>query len=430
MIPGGGACSLASVASAGQPIGSAGAAEVGGPVGAGASPVLDELRKRFARVAVVHDWLTVPGGSEQVVLELLEMFPQAELFTSVYDPAPWPVEITERAVHSSFLSHIPGATRHYQKLLPLMNAAFRSFDLSGFDLVLSSSHACAKNVRTPPGTLHVCYCHTPMRYAWEEGFLAGEEFGRAMGLALPPLLAWLRRVDRAGASGPDVFVANSRHVAERIQRYYGRTAEIVNPPVDVEHFLGLERRPGERTSDLGDAGGAERAGRAGDYYFAFGRVVPYKRVDLAVAACARLGRPLKVAGDGRALDAVRATAGGGAVEFLGKVDADERDRLLAGARALLFPGEEDFGIVPVEAQAAGLPVIAYGVGGAAETVLDGRTGVLFGEQSAGALARAIERFESLTLNEEMLRENARRFGRERFRAELAGVIDRASRRLA
>ncbi len=262
-------------------------AEADGVGGVGGHPILDQLRERFTRVAIVHDWLTIPGGSEQVVLELLEMFPQAELFTSVYDPAPWPAQITDRTVHSSFLSRIPGAARHYPKLLPLMNRAFRSFDLSGFDLVLSSSHACAKNVRTPANALHVCYCHTPMRYAWEEGFLDGEEVGRAMRLALPPLLAQLRRADLAGAAGPDVFVANSRHVAERIQRYYGRSAEIVHPPVDVDHFLSVERQP--KSED----------------YLIFGRVVPYKRVDLAVAACARLGRPLKVAGAGRALDAVQ-----------------------------------------------------------------------------------------------------------------------------
>jgi glycosyltransferase involved in cell wall biosynthesis len=368
---------------------------------------LDRLRERFPRVAIVHDWLTIPGGSEQVVLELLEMFPRAELFTSVYDPSPWSAQITERTVHSSFLNRIPGASRHYPKLLPLMNMAFRSFDLSGFDLVLSSSHACAKNVRTPPHALHVCYCHTPMRYAWEEGFLEGEDIGRATRLLLPPLLARLRREDLAGAAGPDVFVANSRHVARRIERYYGRSAEIVNPPVDVDHFLGLEREPR-------------------DYYLAFGRVVPYKRVDLAVAACARLGRRLKVAGDGRALDAVRAQAAGEGMEFLGEVPDAERDRLLGGALALLFPGEEDFGIVPVEAQAAGVPVIAYGIGGAAETVLDGRTGVLFGEQSATALTAGIERFEGLRLDAQDARENARRFGRERFRGEMAAVIDRAS----
>jgi glycosyltransferase involved in cell wall biosynthesis len=375
-------------------------------------PALQALRERFPRVAVVHDWLTVPGGSEQVVLALLEMFPQAELFTSVYDPSPWPPAVTERPVHSSFLNRIPGAVRHYPKLLPLMNAAFRSFDLSGFDLVLSSSHACAKNVRTPSGALHVCYCHTPMRYAWDESFMAGEQVGGLTRLALPPLLAWLRRQDLAGARGPDVFVANSRHVADRILRCYGRAAEVVHPPIDVEHFLVLQRQPL-------------------DYYFAFGRVVPYKRVDLAIAACASLDRPLKVAGDGRALDTLRTQLGaqpsGERIQLLGRVSAAERDRLLGGARALLFPGEEDFGIVPVEAQAAGVPVIAYGVGGAAETVIDGRTGVLFGEQSAGALASAIERFEGLELDVEEARENATRFGRERFRAEMAAVVERADR---
>ncbi len=367
--------------------------------------LLEELRERFPRVAVVHDWLTIPGGSEQVVLELLEMFPQAELFTSVYDPSPWPALITDRTVHSSYLNRIPGAVRHYPKLLPLMNHAFRSFDLSGFDLVLSSSHACAKNVRTPPGALHVCYCHTPMRYAWDEGFLAGEDVGSVTRLLLPWLLARLRRQDLAGAAGPNVFVANSRHVAERIKRCYGRSAEIVHPPVDVGHFLGLARAPS-------------------DFYLAFGRVVPYKRIDLAVAACARLGRALKVAGDGRALGAVRASAGDG-TKFLGKVSEAERDRLLGGARALLFPGEEDFGIVPVEAQAAGVPVIAYGIGGAEESVLDGQTGVLFNEQTVACLAAAVERFEGLDLDAGRIRENARQFGRERFRREMADVIDRA-----
>ncbi len=368
--------------------------------------LIEDLRRRFRRVAVVHDWLTIPGGSEQVVLQLLEMFPQAELFTSVYDPKPWPAQIKERPVHASYLNRIPGAARQYPKLLPLMNHAFRSFDLSGFDLVLSSSHACAKNVRTPPGVLHVCYCHTPMRYAWEEGFLTGEQVPGLLRPLIPALLAWLRRQDRAGAAGPDVFVANSSYVADRIGRYYGRSAEVVHPPIDVDHFLALKRSPE-------------------DFYLVFGRVVPYKRVDLAVEACARLGRKLKVAGGGRALEAVR-RSGDGSAEFLGKVSEAQRDELLGGARALLFPGEEDFGIVPVETQAVGTPVIAYGVGGAAESVLDGSTGVLFGEQSVTALAEAIERFEGLELDEQRVRENARGFGEARFRAELAAVIDRAA----
>jgi glycosyltransferase involved in cell wall biosynthesis len=369
---------------------------------------LERVRERFPRVAVVHEWLTIPGGSEQVVVELLEMFPQAELFCSIYDPSPWPATITERPVHASYLSRLPGARAHYRRLLPLMDRAYRSFDLSRFDLILSSNHAFAKNVLAPPGALHVCYCHTPMRYAWEEDFLEGEELGRVARLALPLLLGRLRRQDLRGAAGPDVLVANSRHVAARIERFYGRSAEVVHPPVDVQHYLGVARAPE-------------------GFYLAFGRVVPYKRVDLAVAACARLGVPLKVAGDGRALGAVRAAAPpGGSVEFLGRVSERERDRLLGGARALLFPGEEDFGIVPVEAQAAGAPVIAYGVGGAAETVLDGRTGVLFGEQSATALAAGIERFEGLQLDARAAREHAQRFGRERFREEMAAVIDRAS----
>jgi glycosyltransferase involved in cell wall biosynthesis len=370
----------------------------------------EELHERFKRVAIVHDWLTIPGGSEQVVLELLAMFPQAELFTSVYDPKPWPREITDRPVHASFLNRIPGAVTQYPKLLPLMNAAFRSFDLSGFDLVLSSSHACAKNVRTPPGTPHVCYCHTPMRYAWEESFLDGEEVSSAVRVVLPLLLKRLRRRDLEGARGPTAFVANSQFVADRIERFYGRSATVVHPPVDIEHYLSLEHE-------------------AADYYLVFGRVVPYKRVDLAVAACARVGRALKVAGGGRALESVRASAEGD-VEFLGKVSDGERDRLLRGARALLFPGEEDFGIVPVEAQAAGVPVIGYGVGGLAESVIDGRTGVLFGEQSETSLADALERFESTPLADEQLRENARRFGRERFRAEMADVILAAAQTLA
>ena len=370
-------------------------------------PLLDELRTRFPRVAVVHEWLTIPGGSEQVVEELLRMFPKAELFCSIYDPAPWPPVITERQVHASYLSRIPGAQAHYRRLLPFMDRAYRSFDLSRFDLILSSNHAFAKNVRTPEGALHVCYCHTPMRYAWEEGFLDGEDLRGVMRLLLPPLLAWLRRQDRAGAGGPDVFVANSRHVADRIARFYGRSAEIVHPPVDVEHFLALPRAPE-------------------DFYLTFGRVVPYKRVDLAVSACGRLGRRLEVAGDGRALDAVRAVAGAD-TEFLGKVSETDRDRLLGGARALLFPGEEDFGIVPVEAQAAGVPVIAYGVGGATESVLDGRTGVLFADQSTDGLVAAIEQFEGLALDQAVARENATRFGRDRFRAEMSAVIERASR---
>ena len=363
---------------------------------------VESARARFPRVAISHEWLTIPGGSEQVVMAMLDVFPQAELFTTVYDPAPWPEAITSRPVHASPLDRIPGAARHYPKLLPLMDAAFRRFDLSGFDLVLSSNHACAKNVRVPAGVPHVCYCHTPMRYAWDPAFLAGEDLGRVGRLGARALLPWLRRRDLAASRGPSRFLANSSFVAERIRRFYGRDADVLHPPVDVDPLLGLERRDG-------------------GYYLFLSRLVPYKRADLAVAACARLGRPLKVVGGGRAEAAVRAQAGPG-TEFLGRVGSAELPALLAGARALLFPGEEDFGIVPVEAQAAGVPVIAYGRGGVRDTVIDGETGVLFGEQTVEGLCAAIERFETQEWPAGPLRENARRFRPEVFRRGLAQAV--------
>jgi glycosyltransferase involved in cell wall biosynthesis len=361
------------------------------------------LAERFPRVAISHEWLTVPGGSEKVVLGLLELFPRAELFTSVYDPEPWPSEITGRAVHASFLNRVPQAKRIYPKLLPLMNAAFRSFDLSGFDLVVSSNHSCAKNVRVPTGALHVCYCHTPMRHAWEPRFIELERIGPVGRLLLPPLLRRLRRQDLAAAAGPDLFVANSRHVATRIANYYGRDARVIHPPVEVDRFLGVPRRPS-------------------DYYLFLGRLVPYKRADMAVAACARLGRPLKVVGGGRAAAELRSLAGPD-TEFLGEVSDERVEELLSGARALLFPGEEDFGIVPVEAQAAGVPVVAYGVGGARDSVIHGETGILYDEHSADGLAEAMLELEDRSLDEDAIRSNARRFAPERFHERFADLME-------
>jgi glycosyltransferase involved in cell wall biosynthesis len=367
----------------------------------GDSPLLSN---EFSRAALVHDWLTIPGGSEKVVLEILDLLGPADVYTSVYDPAPWADLLAGRDVHPSFLDRIPGARRNYPKLLPLMNAAFESFDLADYDLVVSSSHSCAKNVLTEPGTLHVCYCHTPMRHAWEPRFLDGEDLGTVARLAAKALMPGLRRRDLAGATRPDVFVANSSHVAARIQKYYRREAEVIAPPIEIDRHLATPRRPD-------------------DYYLVMGRVVPYKRVDLALAACAQLGRRVKVVGTGRALEAARAAAGADA-ELLGFVPDEQLGPLLAGARALLFPGEEDFGIVPVEAQAAGVPVIAYGVGGVRDSVIDGVTGVFFGQQTAEALAAAILAFEQLDLEEAAIRDNARRFGAERFRSAFADLVRR------
>jgi glycosyltransferase involved in cell wall biosynthesis len=362
------------------------------------------LAARYPRSALVHEWLTVPGGSEKVVARLLEILPAAELFVSVYDPDPWPPEITGRPVHASFLNRIPGASTHYSWLLPLMDQAFRSFDLSGFDLIVSSNHASAKNVRTPPGSVHVCYCHTPMRYLWDPSFLAGERLGRVGSLGFAAALPWLRRADLRGARQPDLFIANSTVVAERIREYYGRDAQVVHPPVDVERFMGVPRTAAPDAP-----------------YLVFGRVVPYKRVDLAVRACERMGRPLVVAGVGRDLERVRALAGPNTT-FLGRVSDEEVPGLFAGSRALLFPGEEDFGIVPVEAQAAGLPVIGNALGGVRDSVSDGESGVLYTDANLDGLCEAIERFEGLTLSEGTIRANAERFAPMRFQRAMAQAL--------
>jgi glycosyltransferase involved in cell wall biosynthesis len=362
----------------------------------------DAIRERFPRVAISHEWLTIPGGSEKVVLQLLELFPDADVYTSVYDPEPWPEQIRRARVHTSFLDRLPGARRHYPRLLPLMNAAFESFDLDGYDLVISSNHACAKNVITGPQTLHVCYCHTPMRYAWDPGFFAGERLGAAERALLPLLLGRLRRQDALASSRPDVFVANSTFVAARIAKFYRRDSHVIHPPVDVDARLSAARDEG-------------------DYYLYLGRLVPYKRADIAVEAAARLGRPLKVVGSGRGAAELE-RARGPRTELVGWVDDARLGEILAGARALLFPGVEDFGIVPVEAQAAGVPVIAYGKGGARDSVVDGVTGVLYDEDGADGLCRAIERFEGLQFDEAEIRRRAEAFRPERFRQEISELL--------
>jgi glycosyltransferase involved in cell wall biosynthesis len=362
----------------------------------------------MSRVAISHEWLTIPGGSENVVLEILKLYPGAELFTTVYEPSAWPEAITSRPVHPSILDRLPGARRHYPKLLPLMDAAFRRFDLRGFDLVVSSNHACAKNVRAPDGALHVCYCHTPMRYAWDPSFLEGEELGLAGRIAFRASLRHLRRTDLRGARGVHRFAANSTFVRERIRRWWGRDADVVHPPVAVERYLEAPRTAGDDAP-----------------YLVFGRMVPYKRADLAVAACERLGRPVLVAGTGRDEPRVRAAAGPHTT-FLGHVAHEDLPALFGRCRALIFPGLEDFGIVPVEAQAAGLPVIAFGEGGSRDTVLDGETGVLFEPQTVEGLCAAIERFEGLALDDRRLREHAAPFGAERFRREFAACVERAA----
>ena len=377
------------------------------PADAPAPETLDPIAARFPRVAIAHDWLSTPGGSELVVEALLGIVPHAELFTTVYDPSQYGPPIATRPVHPSFLDRLPGARRRYPKLLPLMNAAWRRMDLRGFDLVISSSHACAKNVPVPAGIPHICYCHTPIRYVWDSEFRRGERLGPVGSAVFEAILPSLRRADRRGAAGVDWFVANSTVVADRIRRIYDRDATVVHPPVAVERYLDLPRAAGPDAP-----------------YLAFGRVVPYKRVDLAVRACAALDRPLIVAGAGRDLERVRALAGP-RTTFAGKVSDASLRGLLSSSRALLFPGEEDFGIVPVEAQAAGLPVIGNARGGVRDSVIDGTTGVLYDEADLDGLIAAIRRFETLQFDDAALRANARAFALPSFDTGMRAVIEQA-----
>lgn len=362
------------------------------------------------RVALVHDWLTGMRGGERCLEVFGEFYPQADLYTLLHLPGTVSPVIERRRIVTSFVQRLPGAARRYRYYLPLFPAAIERFDLRGYDLVLSSSHCVAKGVLAPGG-LHVCYCFTPMRYVWD---MYGEYFGRSAGLLMrglmPPVAAALRRWDRRTSGRVDQFVAISRFVADRIRRCYGRPAEVIYPPVDVQRFRLAEEEPE-------------------DFYLVVSALAPYKRVDLAVAAASRLGRRLLIVGSGPEEAKLRALAGR-TVEFLGWRDDDEVADLYRRCRALLFPGLEDFGIVPLEAMAAGRPVIAFGAGGALETVVppDGEepaTGVFFPEQTVEALVQAIRRFETGAhrFQPKALRARAEQFDRPRFKERMATYLE-------
>jgi glycosyltransferase involved in cell wall biosynthesis len=364
------------------------------------------------RVALVHDWLTGMRGGERCLEVFCELFPHADLFTLVHVAGSVTPVIERRRVVTSFLQRLPDAGRRYRTLLPLFPAAVRAFDLSGYDLVLSSSHAVAKSVRVPPGARHVCYCFTPMRYVWD---LYDDYFGPRAGpltrLVMPPLAAALRRWDRRTAAGVHRFIAISRFIADRILRCYGRHADVIHPPVDVARFR-IDESPG-------------------DFYLVVSALAPYKRVDIAVEAANRLGRRLVVVGSGPEEARLRALAGP-TVELLGWRDDATVADLYARCRALLFPAVEDFGITPLEAMASGRPVIALGQGGALETVVapggpEPPTGVFFDAQSVEALAAAIGRFEADPgrFDPKALRRRAEAFDRPLFKDRIERYLEAA-----
>jgi glycosyltransferase involved in cell wall biosynthesis len=300
------------------------------------------------------------------------------------------------------MQRLPGWRRHFRKYFLLYPSAFESFDLSGYDLILSSSSAYAKGVIPPPHARHICYCHTPMRFAWRtDSYVEREGIGGIAGVILPVMLTYVRLWDVAATPRVDMFIANSHEVASRIARYYGRSAMVIPPPVELPPY---------------------RPAPAGEFYLAGGRLIPYKRLDLAVRAFNALRLPLKIFGEGRDRAALEAVAGP-TIEFLGHVGEERLHELFRSCRAFLFPGEEDFGITPLEAMAAGRPVIAYARGGALETVVDGVTGRFFHEPTAAALAAAVARSRCDTYNPDEIRRHAERFGRAVFLERMRQVID-------
>ena len=357
------------------------------------------------RLALVHDYLNQYGGAERVLEQLHALWPTAPIFTSMYAPQLMPPQYRRMDIRTSFMQRLPGVHRHHQPYLLAYPLAFESFRLHGYDIVLSNSSAWAKGVVTPPETLHICYCLTPMRWAWNyQEYVEREQIGGPLRRVLPLAMHYLRLWDVASAQRVDRFIAISRAVAARIRKYYGREATVIYPPVAVERFT-------PRTAP-------------DDFYLVVSRLIPYKRVDLAVDAFTRLGPPwrLKVVGDGRDRRALQARAGPN-VEFLGRLPDHEVRELMARCRAFIFPGLEDFGIAPVEAQAAGRPVVAFAGGGALDTVRDEVTGVLFREQSVPALIEALRRCADLTWDPQAIRAHAEQFSATRFRATLLAYVE-------
>jgi glycosyltransferase involved in cell wall biosynthesis len=358
-------------------------------------------------VALVHDWLTGMRGGEKVLDAICELFPEAPLYTFVRVPGSVSPRIENRRIVTSAVQALPRPDRLYRHYLPLYPLAVELLDLDGYDLIISSSHCAAKSVIRPRGALHVCYCHTPMRYAWDqfETYFGPDRVGALGSRLLRPVFDWLARWDAATARRVDRFLANSQYVAARINRYYNRRSTVVHPPVETDFYT--------------------PAGRAASSAFLIvSALVPYKRVDLAIAACRRAGRRLRIVGTGPELPRLRSLAGPD-VEFLGWQSDEQIRALYRSSAATLLPGVEDFGIVPVEAQACGCPVVALDAGGARETVMDGVTGVLVPDPTPDAFADGLARVLDTPFDQAAVRANALRFSRQRFLAAFRAAIDDA-----
>ena len=355
------------------------------------------------KIAIVHDFLNQFGGAERVVEALHEIYPHAPIYTSIYDEKRMPKSFHSMDIRVSFMQKLPFVFKLYRAYVLLYPLAFSRFDLSGYDVILSSSSSFAKGIKKREGQLHICYCHNPMRFVWRyQDYIKGEAIPKFIKWLLPYLLYPVRQWDLKTAESVDYFIANSRNVAQRINQIYERESDIINPPVETKIF-----KPSA----------VDR-----EYFLVLSRLNPYKRVDIAVRAFNKLGLPLKIIGMGPDQWKLRQLAVPN-IEFIGKRLDRELGKYLAECRALIFPGEEDFGIVPLEAMASGRPVIAYEAGGALETVVEGETGLFFKPQTPEALMLAVRKFTKKKFDKENIRRQAEKFDKEIFKSKVKEFIE-------
>jgi glycosyltransferase involved in cell wall biosynthesis len=367
------------------------------------------------KVAIVHDWLTSYGGAETFVELLCRIYPDADIYTLVYDKKRMENHFINNKIRTSPLQKIPFAPKIYTKLLYFMPKAIESFDFSGYDLVICSSSCCAKGVITPPSVPQIAYIHTPMRYAWDLFFEYQKRSNAVVRHFMNKWMGGIRQWDYISSQRIDTLLANSNYIARRVKKYWNRDAEVIYSPVNTRRFF-----PADFSHE--------------DFYVAFSRLVPYKRMDLAVEACRKLGRKLVVIGSGPENKALRKLASGcGTITFTGRVSDEVLRSYLQRCRAIIFCAEEDFGLVPLETQACGRPVIALGKGGACETVVAGKTGVFFKEQNTDSVIQAVREFESLddsgAFDGRIIAEHAASFSEERFTAEFKAAVGRTIERV-
>jgi len=363
------------------------------------------------KVALIHDWLNGMRGGEKVLEIFCELYPEATIFTLLYDPTKISETIRQmNVVSSSVLPRLPFGRKKYRQYLPLFPTLIEQFDLRDYDLVISTSHCVAKGIIPAPQATHICYCFTPMRYVWDlyHDYFSGERHNWLWNLFIPPGIHYLRLWDQLSSDRVDYFIADSQHVANKIKKYYRREATVIYPPIDTSFFI-----PQQNTA-------------LEDYYLIVSAFVPYKKIELAIQAFNQSGQPLKLAGNGPEFKRLKRLANPKNIEFLGWVDDQTLLKLYTGCRALIFPGVEDFGITPLEAMSCGKPVIAYRKGGVLESVVENVTGIFFDEPTPEAIIAAVERFELSLLSAEKIRQQALKFDKQQFILQIRSYIDKVN----